>query len=92
MTAPHPAPSRSGTRVRAAARSCHGTESPTDPCRETCPSTLNVTVKNRSIYNTLTGGPIPIPATTRRGNSDLRKITRNLSLTFAAFGETGRLR
>jgi hypothetical protein len=31
----------------------------------------------------------PIPGSDSQGNPDLRKITRNLSLTFAAFGDTG---
>jgi len=31
----------------------------------------------------------PIAASDSQGNPDLRKITRNLSLTFAAFGDTG---
>jgi len=33
--------------------------------------------------------PHPIPGSDSQGNSDLRKITRNLSLTFATFGDTG---
>jgi hypothetical protein len=35
------------------------------------------------------GGERPIPGSDSQGNSDFRKITRNLSLTFAAFGDTG---
>jgi hypothetical protein len=31
----------------------------------------------------------PIPGSDSQGNSDFRKITRNLSLTFATFGDTG---
>jgi len=31
----------------------------------------------------------PIPGSDSQGNPDFRKITRNLSLTFAAFGDTG---
>jgi hypothetical protein len=30
-----------------------------------------------------------IPGSDSQGHPDLRKITRNLSLTFAAFGDTG---
>ena len=36
--------------------------------------------------------PPPIPGSDSQGNSDFRKITRNLSLTFATFGDTGQLR
>jgi hypothetical protein len=31
----------------------------------------------------------PIRGSDSQGNSDFREITRNLSLTFAAFGDTG---
>ena len=31
----------------------------------------------------------PIPGSDSQGNPDFRKITRNLSLTFATFGDTG---
>src|SRR5207248_433787 len=33
--------------------------------------------------------PAPLPGSDSQGNSDLRKISRNLSLTFAASGDTG---
>ena len=33
--------------------------------------------------------PAPLLGSDSQGNPDLRKISRNLSLTFAAFGDTG---